>query len=117
MLSDNRLRIFVALAECGSFTAASRRLGISQPAVSQCAGQLETEAGGPLLIRGRGEVSLTPLGERFLFYSKRILGLYDSLALEMSGEAPLPESAEMDLGDGRHAVVSAADGKITIGLK
>ena len=117
MLTDNRLKIFVALSECGSFTAAARKLGISQPAVSQCALQLESEAGAPLLVRGRGEVTLTPLGERFLLYSRRILDLYDSLGAELSGTPPAPESASLLLPDGRTAVVSLDDGDIKISFK
>ena len=114
MLTDNRLKIFVALAESGSFTLAARRLGISQPAVSQCAAQLEAEAGAPLLVRSRGEVSLTPLGERFLLYSRRILALYDNLSSELAGAPPFPESATLALPDGREATISVAGGKIQI---
>ena len=117
MLTDNRLKIFVTLAECGSFTLAARRLGISQPAVSQCAAQLEAEAGAPLLVRSRGELSLTPLGERLLHYSRRILTLYDSLSSELSGSAPLPESATLHLPDSRTAVISVLDGKIQIDIQ
>ena len=117
MITDNRLKIFVTLAESGSFTAAARRLGISQPAVSQCAAQLEAEAGAPLLVRGRGEVSLTPLGERFLLYSRRILALYDNLSAELAGSAPFPERSELRLDDLRTAVVSVADGKLHIDVK
>ncbi|MBO4455249.1 MAG: LysR family transcriptional regulator [Bacteroidales bacterium] len=117
MITDNRLRIFVKLAESGSFTLAARRLGISQPAVSQCAAQLEAEAGAPLLVRGKGEVSLTPLGERFLLYSRRILALYDNLSSELSGSSPFPETAILQLDDSRTAVVSVADGKLQIDVK
>jgi len=117
VLTDNRLKIFVTLAESGSFTQAARRLGISQPAVSQCASQLEEEAGTPLLHRGRNSLTLTPTGERFLLYARRILSLYDSLGAEMSGAAPLPEQAELDLGDGRSAIVSAEEGNLKIKLK
>ena len=114
MLTDNRLRIFVALAETGSFTAAAKRLGVSQPAVSQCIVQLEEEAGEPLVVRGRGEVTLTPTGERMLQYSHRILDLYDSLSAELGGAAPAPRTAEFPMPDGRTAVVSAEDGSICI---
>ena len=117
MITDNRLRIFVTLAECGSFTAAARRLNISQPAVSQCASQLEADAGAPLLVRGRGELTLTPLGERFLLYARRILSLYDSLSSELSGTPPLPDSATLTLDHSHTVIVSVIDGKLQIDLK
>ena len=113
MITDNRLKIFVSLAETGSFTAAARRLGISQPAVSHCVSQLEADAGTPLLVRGKGKVSLTPAGERFLLYSRRILSLYDAmLSGPVSPEAPV----ELALGDGRTASISASCGKLQIDI-
>ncbi len=117
MLTDNRLKIFVALAECGGFSAAARRLGISQPAVSQCIAQLEAESCGPLIVRGRAEVSLTPLGERFLLYARRILGEYESLSTELSGAPAFTRQEEFELGDGRRAVVCVDEGNIKISLK
>ena len=45
MTTDNRLKIFVAVAQSGSFTLAARSLGCTQPAVSQNIAQLESEAG------------------------------------------------------------------------
>ena len=112
MLTDNRLKIFVSLAETGSFTAAARQLGISQPAVSQCAAQLESAAGTPLLVRSRGRITLTPAGERFLSVSRRILTLYDSL----TAPSDSPRQTALDLGDGRTATVSSLDGKLLIDI-
>ena len=113
MITDNRLKIFVSLAETGSFTAAARRLGISQPAVSQCASQLEAAAGTPLLVRAKGKLSLTPAGERFLLYSRRILSLYDTMFSDPCGPS---DPVELDLGDGRTASISATGGKLQIDI-
>lgn len=77
---DAKLRTFVTAAELGNFTAASRRLGISQPAVSQQIGELERLCGRDLFVRGRGEVALTPAGETFLRYARRILDGYGEMA-------------------------------------
>ena len=48
-----QLKSFVAVVDQGGFTAASRRLGLSQPAVSRAMATLEKELGLPLLVRGR----------------------------------------------------------------
>ena len=117
MITDRRLQIFVKVVECGGFTAAAHSLKMSQPAVSQSVAQTEADAGVPLLERGPGKVSLTPAGERFLHYARRILSLYDNLNSELSGAPAFPETATLDLGDGRFASVSVIDGKIQIELE
>ena len=48
-----QLKSFVTVVEQGGFTAASRRLGLSQPAVSRAVATLEKELGLPLLVRSR----------------------------------------------------------------
>ena len=81
MLEDFRLRVFVKVAETGSFTAAARALGVSQPAVSQNIAELEKFAGGRLFERSRGQVQLTSRGEAFLAQAERILDGYHELDL------------------------------------
>ena len=117
MITDSRLKVFLAVAGCGSFSRAARMLGISQPAVSQCVAQLEAEAGSPLIVRGSSGATLTPLGETFAGYARRILSLYDELGRCMESGAPAVQSAEFILQDGRTAEVSVEDGKLKIGLK
>lgn len=72
MTEDFRIRVFLALVSEGSFTKASRVLGVSQPAVSQNITALEKDLGVQLFIRGRGEASLTSQGMAFLSYAKQI---------------------------------------------
>lgn len=56
------LRYFLAVAEEGSFTAASAILHITQPTLSRQIQDLEDRLGKPLLIRNGSGVSLTPEG-------------------------------------------------------
>jgi DNA-binding transcriptional LysR family regulator len=63
MLDLRRLRIFAAVAEGGSFTAAASALYLSQPAVSQQMAILEREAGVALLERIPRGIRLTQAGE------------------------------------------------------
>ena len=58
MLEDSRLRVFMAVADEGSFTKAAARLGVTQPAVSQNIADLEKVTGQKLFERMRGEVVL-----------------------------------------------------------
>ncbi|MGM9764849.1 MAG: LysR family transcriptional regulator, partial [Candidatus Cryptobacteroides sp.] len=76
MFEDFRLKVFMSVAESGSFTAAARTLGVSQPAVSQNISALEKELGVQLFRRSKGEVSLTGEGTAFREYAGRILYWY-----------------------------------------
>jgi len=61
-----RLSSFLALVEEGSFTKAARRLGITQPSLSQQIRTLESEVGGALLERLPRGVRLTPAGRALM---------------------------------------------------
>lgn len=54
---------FVAVVEAGSFTAASRRLGISTAQVSRQVSALEERLGTRLLYRTTRRVSMTEAGQ------------------------------------------------------
>lgn len=78
MFEDFRLKVFMTLAEKGSFTMAAKALGVSQPAVSQNIAELEKSTGAELFTRTRGSVTLTPAGNVFMEYARRILYWYSS---------------------------------------
>lgn len=61
------------MAATGSFSAAARRLGCTQPAVSQQMKALEASAGTPLLIRTGREMRLTQAGEALVRHASGIL--------------------------------------------
>lgn len=60
------LTAFLAIAQEGSFTRAARRLGMSQPALSQIMRRLESRLGLRLLQRTTRNVSPTEAGARLL---------------------------------------------------
>ncbi|WP_454783314.1 LysR substrate-binding domain-containing protein [Legionella sp. WA2022007384] len=100
------LQCFLAVAETQSFTKAASRVGRTQSAISQQIAKLENLIEKQLITRGR-ELSLTPDGEIFLSYAKRIYELHrESLdrfkTPELQGELRfgLPEDfASMMLSD------------------
>lgn len=73
MLNLQRLTIFVAVVEAGSFTAAATALGQTKAAVSFNIKQLEAELGVSLLARSTRRLSLTDVGERFFLRCQRLL--------------------------------------------
>ncbi|MFW5748468.1 MAG: LysR family transcriptional regulator [Chloroflexota bacterium] len=70
-----QLEAFERAAREGSFTRAAEVLGLTQPAVSLRITALEAELGGQLFERRGRQLSLTPLGQRFLPYVQRILSV------------------------------------------
>ena len=83
MLEDFRLRVFVTVAECRSFTKAAAKLNISQPAVSQHILELEKSLGTKLFERLKGETVLTPAGSVLERYSHAILDRYNRVEQEL----------------------------------
>ncbi|MGW7344828.1 LysR family transcriptional regulator [Streptomyces sp. NPDC054854] len=81
-LLPQELRILVAVAETGGFTAAAARLGIGQSAVSHSVRGSEGKVGAVLFERGRAGASPTPAGERAVALGRRILRLYEVLGAE-----------------------------------
>jgi len=79
MFDDFRLRVFKAVASEGSFTKAAKKLGVSQPAISQNVAAIEESLGVQLFERLKGEVRITPEGQIFESYADRILFWYDTV--------------------------------------
>lgn len=68
-----QLRTFREVAETLNFTKASKKLHLTQSAVSHQIKALEEEFGVPLFIRGKRGVILTDAGKIALAYAERIL--------------------------------------------
>ena len=68
-------RYVTAIAECGSISAAAKKLFISQPALTKQLGRLESSLGFKLFDRGNIPISLTAEGEIFLEYAYQYLTL------------------------------------------
>ncbi|MFE7838429.1 LysR family transcriptional regulator [Streptomyces sp. NPDC057474] len=73
MIEARHLRVLRAVAATGSFSAAGRELGCTQPAVSQQMKALESSVGTPLLVRTGREMRLTQAGEALVRHASGIL--------------------------------------------
>ncbi len=65
-------RVFLAVAERGSFSNAARELGISQPTASRAIDALERALGTRLLVRRSRGVLPTPAGDRVLASARQM---------------------------------------------
>ncbi|WP_397473995.1 LysR family transcriptional regulator [Pusillimonas sp.] len=84
-----QLRYFIAIADSGSFSAASQRLLIAQPSLSAQIKSLETELGVRLLERTARGTRPTPAGARFLQRARALMAESEDLARttrSMAGE-------------------------------
>ncbi len=73
------LKVFCDLTETKSFTKAAQINGVTQSAVSQTISALERRFKSPLIERSKKNFRLTPEGDVFYDYSKRILQTCDAL--------------------------------------
>lgn len=93
-MKDNRLiemRVFKAVAEAGSFTAAAHLLGVSQPFVSQTLANLERRLDVRLLHRSTRTQRLTSEGGAFLASCRSILAEVDLAELQVRSPEPAGE--------------------------
>jgi DNA-binding transcriptional LysR family regulator len=91
------LRYLCAVAEHATFSEASRRLHISQSAISEQIADLEREVGGPLLYRNSGRTRLTPQGQLFLAEARKTLAAADR-ALEITQRSLLGQVGSLSIG-------------------
>lgn len=104
-MNFRQLECFVAVVDEGSFTRAARRVGISQPSLSQHIRALEADLEGLLLDRLPRGVSLTPAGRTLLPEARAAVralergrqGARAALALE-SGELEVATVLSMAVG-------------------
>jgi DNA-binding transcriptional LysR family regulator len=74
-LDLDQLQSFCAIADCGSFTEAARRVNKTQSAVSMQIKRLEERLGAELFLRDGRSVVLTPEGEALYGQARRMLRL------------------------------------------
>ncbi|NIY67479.1 LysR family transcriptional regulator [Streptomyces malaysiensis] len=106
MIEARHLRVLRAVAATGSFSAAARELGCTQPAVSQQMKALEGAAGTPLLIRSGREMRLTEAGRALVRHATGILAGLTAAEEEVAAIA--------GLRSGRVRLVSFPSGSSTL---
>lgn len=88
MTVDTRqLRNLLAIADCGSFTGAADRLGISQPALSNSIALLERSLGVPVLVRSRRGSTVNEYGQILVRRASGLNALLSSAEAEVKLKA------------------------------
>lgn len=73
------LKIFIAVCETGTITAAGEKLFIAQPSISLAVSELETHYGIKLFDRISRKLYITEVGKQFLQYATHIVSLFDEM--------------------------------------
>lgn len=102
------LKSFVAIADCGTFTAAAAQLHRTPAALSMQIKSLETRLGHTLFVRGPRAVRLTAHGETLLSHARRLLALDGEIRASLSDERT-PTTLRLGLPDdlGHHILPAA----------
>ena len=91
LIQPSDLGFFVALANAGSLSAAAREQGISTAAVSRHLAQMEARLGFALLNRTTRRMNLTPEGEIYLDYARKVQNDIDELSDRLLGSTAAPQ--------------------------
>ena len=83
----HELNAFIAVVEAGGFTAAARRTGDSQSAISKAVGALERRLSVALFNRSTRTVTLTDQGQRYYDRAKPLLDEMDNADSELTSSS------------------------------
>ena len=86
-MNIRHMQYMAAIAEEGSLSRAARRLGVSQPALSNWLSDLEGEFATPLFIRSARRLTLTPAGKIYLDGCRRMIQLNSQMVRALSASA------------------------------
>ena len=81
------LRAFIAVMEEGTFSAAARRLHISQPSLSASMQSLERQLGGKLFVRHPTGTEPTEIGEALLAEARALVARHDRIVATLASPA------------------------------
>src|SRR6476620_508402 len=83
-------RVFLAVAEAGSFSRAASELVLSQPSVSERIAGLERAVGAALFERTTRGARLTARGDQLVPYARRCVAIADDALEAVRAEATVP---------------------------
>lgn len=78
-MTIRHLKIYIAVCETGTLTAAGKKLYIAQPAISLAISELECHYGVRFFDRISNRLHITDSGSQFLQYALHIISLFDEM--------------------------------------
>lgn len=87
MVRLNDLNNFIEVSSFSSLSQASKKMEVTQPALSESIGRLEKDLGFKLFYRTKNGISLTPQGRKTLDGAKSAVGIIQNLGDEQTESA------------------------------
>jgi DNA-binding transcriptional LysR family regulator len=87
------MRLFVRVAEQGSFAAVAQQLGVARSIVTRKVAGLEAQLGVKLIARSTRRLSLTSAGAGYLEKCREILNLVEAAATEIADDRHVPRGS------------------------
>ncbi|MDB5798096.1 MAG: transcriptional regulator, LysR family [Paucimonas sp.] len=87
------MRLFVRVAELGSFSGVAQQMGVARSVVTRQVAALEAHLGTKLIARSTRSLTLTSAGTAFLEKSRVILNLVEAAETDIAQEAVAPRGS------------------------
>ena len=82
-MTERHIEYVLTIAREGSITAASRKLYVSQPSLSQTIKLIERNLGAEIFNRRTEPISITPAGEMYIEAARKVLAIEEALRQEI----------------------------------
>jgi DNA-binding transcriptional LysR family regulator len=82
-MTERHIEYVLTIAREGSITAASRKLYVSQPSLSQTIKLIERNLGAEIFNRRTEPISMTPAGEMYIEAAQKVLAIEEALRQEI----------------------------------
>jgi DNA-binding transcriptional LysR family regulator len=82
-MTERHIEYVLTIPREGSITAASRKLYVSQPSLSQTIKLIERNLGAEIFNRRTEPISMTPAGEMYIEAAQKVLAIEEALRQEI----------------------------------
>lgn len=82
-MNEKHIQYVLTIVQEGSFTAASKKLYVTQPSLSQTIKLIERDLGTPIFDRNTTPISLTSAGQKYVEAAQKVIDIRRDLQEEI----------------------------------
>lgn len=83
-MNERHIQYVLTIVQEGSFSAASKKLYVSQPSLSQTVKLIERDLGAEIFERHAKSLSITPAGKKYIEAARKIWNIQQDLQQEIA---------------------------------